>query len=131
MDAKVPGEIQPPRPAGGSRRNGAGHRARGRNAAATRAVSPGSTIPTRIAASAKQGFPLAQSRMAALYYQGDGVAQDKVTAYAWALLAADAGDGDAQALLAAMDSGHELSDDQLARAARTADQLAQSLTGGA
>jgi TPR repeat protein len=79
-----------------------------------------------VEASAKQGFPLAQSRMAGLYYTGEAVAQDKVKAYAWALLAAGDGDPDGQDLMKTMDGNHLLNEADMRQASVLADTYASA-----
>ena len=85
-----------------------------------------STVMLRwLRASACQGYPLAQTSLGVLYEAGDGLIQDRITAYFWFSAAAQQGERDATDIIA--DLSATLEDDERAFAQALARQGPHSL----
>ena len=66
---------------------------------------PGQAEPLTLMEKAQSGDPDAQRSLGYMYYDGEGVEQDEITAYAWFNLAVANGDGDAKELRDAITPG--------------------------
>ena len=70
---------------------------------------------------AEQGFASAQNNLGAMYYEGEGVLQDYVTAYAWANIAQVNGDKNAPRLKSFLEN--EMPSAQIAKAEKLSQEM--------